>query len=314
MVRIQWFNEFEKTLPGMSGLRIAITGTSSGVGLVAATTCAKKGAEVFMLNRPSKRAESALRQVREACPGAPVHHIACDLTDFASVRQAAASLREALGDGGLDVLCNNAGIMDFPDEATKDGFDIQMQTNHLSHFLLTKEMLPALQRATELRGGARIVHQSSVARKGKPLEAKYFGPNGGKLGDSRYQQSKLANLVYTYALSDRLAAAGPASAGIKAICVTPGVSATNLFDEGSWLVKLVVRCSWQSVEDGTMGLLYGIASKDAQTGDLAVPDRCGEFKGPLKIIRRPPRTPAMQASMDLLWRESEKAVSETFEI
>merc|ERR1719454_2525223 len=97
---------------------------------------------------------------------------------FAAVKETAQKLKEELGDSGLDVLCNNAGIMATKDEATVDGCDTQMQTNHLSHFLLTAELWPLLEKAAELRGEARVVNHSSMARKGKPLEAQYLGKNG----------------------------------------------------------------------------------------------------------------------------------------
>mmetsp|Transcript_96545 Transcript_96545/g.275438 ORF Transcript_96545/g.275438 Transcript_96545/m.275438 type:complete len:114 (-) Transcript_96545:939-1280(-) len=64
-----------------------------------------------------------------------VIHVDCDLSSFASVREAAAAVREAVGE--LDVLCLNAGVMGLLDAATPDGFDVQMQPNHLSQFLLT---------------------------------------------------------------------------------------------------------------------------------------------------------------------------------
>merc|ERR1711963_932280 len=121
-------------------------------------------------------------------------------------------LQDKFGDKGLDVLCNNAGIMATKDEATEDGFDTQMQTNHLSHFLLTAELFPLLEKAANANGEARVVNHSSIARysPAQPLEAKYFGKNGGKLGGDadaccrpfsggrwkRYQQTKLANVVY----------------------------------------------------------------------------------------------------------------------
>ena len=64
----------------------------------------------------------------------------------------------------LDVLANNAGVMALQDKATTDGFDLQMQTNHLSHFLLAKELYPAVKAAAAARGEARIVHHSSISR------------------------------------------------------------------------------------------------------------------------------------------------------
>lgn len=72
---------------------------------------------------------------------AELHAVDCDLQAFASVEAAAARVA-GLCPEGVDVLCNNAGVMALPDQATGDGFDVQMQTNHLSHFLLTRELWP----------------------------------------------------------------------------------------------------------------------------------------------------------------------------
>ena len=72
--------------------------------------------------------------------------------------------RHLLCSGCIDVLCNNAGVMAMKDIATSDGYDVQMQVNHLSHFLLTKELLPLIKLAAESKGEARIVNHTSVAR------------------------------------------------------------------------------------------------------------------------------------------------------
>ena len=118
-----------------------------------------------------------------------VTHVDCDLTDFGAVRKAAGIVAAATKGSGLDVLCNNAGVMALKDVATKDGYDIQMQTNHLSHFLLSRELYPALVKAVQLRGEARIVNHSSFARNGPPGTKlttentyEYLGKNGGSLG------------------------------------------------------------------------------------------------------------------------------------
>merc|ERR1712232_744150 len=117
----------------------------------------------------------------------------------------------------------NAGIMGTADEATKDKYDTQMQTNHLSHFLLTAKLFPLVVAASEEYGDARLVQHSSLARNatehGK-LEEKYLGPNGGNLGGDeglgkagfrnppfyRYSQTKLANSVFSQALHEKLQA------------------------------------------------------------------------------------------------------------
>lgn len=87
-----------------------------------------------MLNRSSARAEAAQTTVKDVADASKttIDSIACDLQDFASVREAAATIKKNYSE--VDVLCNNAGVMALPDKATKDGYDVQMQTNHLSHF------------------------------------------------------------------------------------------------------------------------------------------------------------------------------------
>merc|ERR1712176_166329 len=119
--------------------------------------------------------------------------------------------------------------MGTPDEITADGFDKQMQTNHLSPFLLTKELLPLLKASAKRTGDARIVQHSSIARDENPgdkmLKEEYFtkkekdGMLGGDIDRAnfmqgpqwyRYGQTKLANSVFTQALHEKLAASGDA--------------------------------------------------------------------------------------------------------
>jgi len=135
----------------MEGKTVAITGTTSGTGFVAAQACGKLGARVLLLNRPSTRADAALNDLQSQNSNADFTQIDCDLQSFSSVRGAAKNLR-ALCPKGLDVLCNNAGVMALEDTATEDGFDVQMQTNHLSHFLLTKLCFDLLEKAAKKEG------------------------------------------------------------------------------------------------------------------------------------------------------------------
>ena len=183
---VHYLHDFEKQLPSLAGKTVAVTGCTAGTGLVFAKVSVRKGASnVLLLNRSSARAENAEKEVKaELAPSSntTVETIPCDLQDFESVKKAVDTIKSKYD--SVDVLCNNAGIMAVDDKATKDGYDVQMQTNHLSHFLLSKGLYPLLQKAAELRGSARIVNHSSMARKGDILEEKYLGKNGGNLGGS----------------------------------------------------------------------------------------------------------------------------------
>ena len=200
-------NVIENHTQDMTGKVVAITGTTSGTGYVCAREMAKLGASVILLNRASGRATASLEKLREEVPNGTFDAITCDLQDFDSVRNATEAIKAKYD--VVDVLCNNAGVMALEDRATKDGYDVQMQTNCISPFLLTKGMFPLLKKSDE----ARVVNHTSAARLGAPLDSQYFGKNGGDLGGNgtdeenasfsgprweRYHQSKLANCAFTY--------------------------------------------------------------------------------------------------------------------
>merc|ERR1719428_2317038 len=242
------YSKFESGLPDVSGKVFAITGTTSGTGFAAAECVAKRNGEVILLNRPSSRSKASLEKLKELVPDGKFVAIDCDLQDFASVRKAVEEIKSRYGE--LYCLSNNAGIMATPDEITGDGFDKQMQTNHLSHFLLTKELFPLLKASAKRIGDARIVQHSSIARDENPgdkmLKEEYFtkkekdGMLGGDVDQAmfmqgpqwyRYGQTKLANSVFTQALHEKLAASGDADfRNVLSLCAHPGVARTNLSD------------------------------------------------------------------------------------
>lgn len=325
------FPGFRSGLPAMTGKTIVITGTTSGTGKVAATTVAQLGAKVLVLNRASDRSTASFAELTTAFPDAELHDIVCDLQSFASVRAAATQVEELCPEG-VDVLCNNAGVMALSDSATVDGLDVQMQTNHLSHFLLTRELMPLLERAAEGNGEARVVNHSSVARMspGKTLRAEYLEKKGGQLGGDgnrlqnmalrgprwlRYNQSKLANAAFTAALHHRLQQEG---SQVKALVAHPGLANTHLqqtsvTDGGmdGFLTGLMMRFS-QSPEDGAMGILSCMCLPEAQSGQFYGPGSgTMAFRGAAKPF-------ALEAFYDnpetreLLWKASEDAIGATF--
>ena len=169
--------------------------------------------------------------------------------------------------------------MGLPDVATNDGFDVQMQTNHLSQFLLTKELYPLLQRAKELRGEAGVVNHTSAARRvpAVHLRPEYCERKGGKLGGDRngifvggprferYHQSKLANTVFTLAPNHRFA-----DSGIKSACAAPGSAAINLQVTShqarsmGFKEMLMLWLMYQSSEDGSMLVLKACFDPETQ--------------------------------------------------
>ncbi|MFT5584884.1 MAG: NAD(P)-dependent dehydrogenase (short-subunit alcohol dehydrogenase family) [Cognaticolwellia sp.] len=275
-------NVIENHTRNMTGRLAAITGTTSGTGYVCAREMAKRGATVVLLNRESERSISSLERLQAEVPGGEFHAVSCDLQHFGSVRSAIKLIRS--NTDRIDVLCNNAGVMALKDEATRDGYDVQMQTNCLSHFLLTKALFDLLLQSDD----ARIVNHTSMARLGPPLDAKYFKKNGGNLGGDgddqeegriggprwdRYHQSKLANCAFTYGLKHRLEKAGIHN--VKALLAHPGLARTQLAftteKAGGMDASSTFMDQAQSSEDGATGIIRACMDPKAKSGNFYGP-------------------------------------------
>ena len=266
----------------MTNKVVVITGTTSGTGFVCARELAKLGASLVLLNRKSERSENSLQQLKEAVPGAKFVAVDCDLQNLASVKEAIKSIKSNYK--VIDVLVNNAGVMALKDQATVDGYDIQMQTNVISHFLITKELFPLLKKSK----AARIVNHSSQARLGGPLMMDYFEKNGGNLGGDeakdaapgfrgprweRYHQTKLANAVFTYGLKEKLEKATVKN--VIPLLAHPGLALTNLqittSEDGGMDMKSDFMKMAQSAEDGSTGIIRASIDPEAKAGDFYGP-------------------------------------------
>ncbi|MBF0352797.1 MAG: SDR family NAD(P)-dependent oxidoreductase [SAR324 cluster bacterium] len=266
----------------MTGKVIVITGTTSGTGFVCAREIARLGGSVVLLNRDSERSTSSYKKLTEEVSTGKFDPITCDLQDFDSVRKAIAEIKSRYEK--IDVLCNNAAVMALKDQATKDGYDIQMQTNCISHFLLTKELFSLLMKSSE----ARVINHSSGARLGKPLEIKYFEKNGGNLGGNgnekenssfsgprweRYHQTKLANCAFTYGLKQKLEQHHINN--VKSLLAHPGLALTNLrfptIETGGMETDSPIMENAQTAEDGALGIIRACCDEKAKSGDFFGP-------------------------------------------
>lgn len=300
----------------MTGKVVAITGTTSGTGFVCAREVARKGATVILLNRQSKRAVKSHQQLLDAVPDGKFDPIVCNLQDFASVRAAIAEIKSKYE--VLDVLVNNAGVMALKDQATVDGYDVQMQTNVIAHFLLTRELYPLMRKSPQ----ARIVNHSSMARLGGPLQAEYFGQNGGNLGgdgnesDSlnfrgprweRYHQTKLANASFTYGLQQKLEAANVSN--VIPLLAHPGLALTQLqvttAADGGMESNSGLMSQAQSAEDGATGIIRACMDPEAQPGTFYGP--AAGWKGYPDVLE-PEQLLLDESNIRINWEGCEGAV------
>lgn len=196
------------SLPDLTGATYVVTGANSGIGLEAAKKLAAAGGQVVLAVRDPARGRAAAAEVGH---GAEVAEL--DLADLSSVRSFAATW----GDRPITTLVNNAGIMMVAEGRTVDGFERQIGTNHLGHLALTNLLLPQV---TD-----RVVTVSSGLHHGPQVDLGDLFLEQGYKPTRAYQQSKLANLLFTRELQRRLAAAG---SSVVAHACHPGYSATNL--------------------------------------------------------------------------------------
>jgi NAD(P)-dependent dehydrogenase (short-subunit alcohol dehydrogenase family) len=305
----------------MTGKVVVITGTTSGTGYICAREVAKKGAKVVLLNRKSQRAEKAFKALQTDVPNAHFESIECDLQSLANVEDAIAWIKSKYE--VVDVLVNNAGVMALEDKATTDGYDVQMQTNVLSHFLLTKELFPLIAKSAE----GRIVNHSSGARLGGPLKSEYFGKNGGNLGGDgtkeenfqfqgprweRYHQTKLANAVFNYVLKEKLEKAGITH--VMPLLAHPGLALTQLqvtsASTGGMDIEAEFMNQAQSAEDGATGIIRAAMDPEAASGNFYGP--AAGWSGFPEVLA-PEKLLYDAENIRLFWEGCEKAVG-AFEI
>merc|ERR1719322_175634 len=161
------------------------------------------------------------------CPGKDTGNVVVvmqmDLTSLESVRTCAAKLVE--DEDNIDILVNNAGVMMCPELRTAEGFEMQIGTNHLGHFLLTELLLPKLRKSAASGFNARIVIVSSLAHEQGEIRFDDLNWNtkGSYSAMRAYQQSKLANIMHGAALARRLE-----NTGITVYSLHPGVINTEL--------------------------------------------------------------------------------------
>jgi NAD(P)-dependent dehydrogenase (short-subunit alcohol dehydrogenase family) len=188
----------------MDGRVVVITGGNSGIGLEAAVALAAAGAEVVITSRNPSRGEAALARLRRRVPAARSSVLPLDLASFSSIRSFAAELLHR--DGPLDVLINNAGGVLSDRRTTAEGFEMTFGVNHLGHFLLTELLLDRLKASAP----SRVVNVASVAHRfagGLGFADLQFERRAYR-GITAYNESKLANVLFTVELARRLDGTG----------------------------------------------------------------------------------------------------------
>ncbi|MFI5530107.1 oxidoreductase [Kitasatospora sp. NPDC051853] len=286
-------------IPDQTGRRVVVTGANSGLGIATVDALARAGAHVVLAVRDVRRGEAAAAGVRGARGGVEVRRL--DLADLASVREFAEGW-----EGGLDVLVNNAGVMNVPEGATRDGFETQFGTNHLGHFALTNLLLPHLtDRVVTVASGMHKYPGNRIRFENLNLKGEYHPIRA-------YAQSKLANLLFTLELQRRLTAAG---SPVRALAAHPGYAATNLQShDGSAVRRALMAVGNRFVaQDSRAGALPSLfaATMDLPGAAYVGPDGFAENRGHPTLVGRTAAA-SDPVSAARLWTESERLTGTAF--
>jgi NAD(P)-dependent dehydrogenase (short-subunit alcohol dehydrogenase family) len=195
-----------------------------------------------------------------------------DLASLASIRAFAAAW-----DADVDVLINNAGIMQVPEGQTPDRFELQIGTNHLGHFALTNLLLPQIRE--------RIVTLSSDLHRGAKLDLRDLNWRRRSYNASQaYKDSKLANLLFARELQRRLAAGG---SHVRSLAAHPGIVRTGLFGHVDGLagfgLNIGSRIVGHDVSQGILPTLYA-ATQDVPGGSFVGPNGFRQLRGFPEVV------------------------------
>ena len=299
-------------IPDQSGKTAVVTGGNGGLGLETVRELARHGAHVIIGARNLDKAAAAEAEVRAGNPNASLEVRKLDLSSLASVKAFAASVLE--DHPAIDLLFNNAGVMGTPEWETEDGFEMQFGTNHLGHFALTAQLMPALLRADR----ARIVNTTSTARFSAGSYDLSNPHNRGSYDPwVAYGYSKRANVHFTLELERRCREAG---AGVTVFAADPGFSNTDLQaassrnSEGSLLSRVFhvgVNLVGQSAARGALPQLRAGTDPAAEGGTLYRPRWIGvgaPVRGDIGARLRKP------ADLTSLWQVSENETGVGFDV
>jgi NAD(P)-dependent dehydrogenase (short-subunit alcohol dehydrogenase family) len=294
-------------IPDQTGRIAVVTGANSGLGLETTKALAASGASVVMAVRSPDRGQAAVDEIRADTPDADIELLRLDLASLESIRTAATELHDR--HDRVDLLVNNAGVMYTPKQQTADGFEMQFGTNHLGHFAWTGLVIDRLLPVE----GSRVVTVSSVGHRIRSrIDFDDLQAEEGYNRVSAYGRSKLSNLLFTYELQRRLAAADTSTVALAA---HPGGSDTELgrhIPGARWLTPLF-RPMTQSAAMGALPTLRAATDPDAEGGQYYGPDGFMETRGDPVVVTSNERSHDVDTQRRL-WAASEDLTGVTFPI
>ena len=279
---------------------VVISGATNGIGKAAAIELSKENPKLLFTYRNKHLADELLAEIKALSPDTLVHSVYCDFSKQDSIKKCADEIIDLCGN--IDVLINNAGVVNTSYHETSEGIENTFAVNHLGYFLFTNLLLNKLKGENE----ARIVNVSSAAHsfvKEMQWEDINYKSNFGQ-GLRPYGQSKLANLLFTRYLSIKLS-----TENISVNAIHPGGVNTSLGSQNkAWYskpIRLILRPFFRSPLKGAESIIY-LATKqdDGVTGEYFVDSKIHKSSTYSKNLEEAHK----------LWGLSEELVGQTFNI
>lgn len=280
------------------GKVVIVTGANTGIGKETVRELAKRGAKVYMACRDMTRCNKARDEIALETENTNIFCRQCDLASFESVKKFAAEFKKE--EKQLDILINNAGVMRIPNRLfTKEGIELQIGVNHFGHFLLTTLLLDLLKKSAP----SRIVNVSSLAHTRGHIKMNDLNSDKSYDSGEAYNQSKLANILFTRALSKRLQ-----NTGVTVNALHPGVVSTELGRYmglfNSFFGKIFVRpLLWpfmKTAKSGAQTTLYVALDPDLEKVTAKYFSDCA--------LKKPAEQALDDNVAEWLWQTSEKWV------
>jgi NAD(P)-dependent dehydrogenase (short-subunit alcohol dehydrogenase family) len=238
----------------MGGKTALITGGTSGIGKATAVALAAMGADVVVVGRNRERGEAALGEIKSQSHSESVELMLADLSAQDEVRGLAETFLERYD--RLDVLANNAGLVQSKRTETADGIETTLAINHLAPFLLTNLLLDRLKQSAP----SRVITVSSEAQRWGDMDFDDLQSTQKYRGFPVYGMTKLANIMFTYELAERLK-----GTFVTANCLHPGAVGTNFGKNNAGPMALFFRLAkpfMRSPQRGADTLIWLASSAD----------------------------------------------------
>ena len=279
---------------------ILITGATNGIGKAAAIKFAESAKSIAFTYRNEELAEDLKNEMQKINPNLSINSFFCDFSVQDSIRECADKIKNNLK--AIDLLINNAGVVNTEYSETIDGIENTFAVNHLGYFLFTNLLLDLVKKESE----SRIINVSSAAHhfvKGMQWDDINY-KDDFKMGLKAYGQSKLGNILFTKQLAKKLQ-----KDGVTVNAIHPGGVNTSLGNQNNSLLgrvlKIILKPFFRSPLKGANTIIY-LAEIDGLsiTGAYWVDGRVAKTSHYSKN----------EAEAEKLWRLSEKLVNQEFDI